>query len=171
MEDGIFVGFLFIFIGFAVFMFILGIAIYLLMAIGLVTIAKREGKEDISWLAWIPFANSFLMMVLLEGAVHKQIRGNLTLFYGILMALSVVAGSLIPLLGFLPALAALALYVYAFYYLANRYSNNAMVHLIIAIVTLGYSIGVQIFLFRNKEVVDPTGLDEQASSIEENPTE
>lgn len=159
MEQELFTGYMLLLMFlFGVMVFLLGMVSYILMAIGFYKIATREGKKDLAWLAWIPIGNIFLLLVLVEGAVYKDFKGNLTLFYGILLVAAAVAGTFFSLAPLIPGVFANILMFYAFYYVANRYSPNALLHLIIAIITLGLSMGVQFFLFRNKDVVDSIGL-------------
>ncbi|RKJ17757.1 hypothetical protein D7X33_46360 [Butyricicoccus sp. 1XD8-22] len=46
-----------------------------------------------------------------------------------------------------------AMIMYAFYFIAKRYSNNEVLHTVIAIVTLGMAIPIQLFRFRNRELI------------------
>src|SRR5699024_12840648 len=48
---------------------------------------------------------------------------------------------------------------YAFYFLAKRYSINPILHLFIGIITFSGSTSIFIFMFRNKQPVDTTGMD------------
>jgi len=149
-------------------LFIIGIIVYIFNAIGLFKLAKREGKSDIAWLGWVPIGNTILMMQMLEGAVHKSFRGKLTLIYGISLGAGLVVTGIFQFFGILAILllppllllqlATAFIYFYAFYFLANRYSTNPILHLVIGIITFGLSIGISIFMLRNKEVVDSTGL-------------
>ena len=165
-EDAI-IAFFFAFFAFFAVMFLIGVILYIFKAIGLFKIAKREGKEDIAWLAWIPVVNTFLMMQVLERSVHESLRGKMTLIYGILLAAGIVLGSWIPFLPILPGI----FFFYAFYFLAKRYSPNPILHLVIGIITFSYSTSISIFMFRNREVVDPTGFDLDANpSNPEDPT-
>jgi hypothetical protein len=152
--DGVIMAVILAFIAFFVILFLIAVIMYIFQAIGLFKIAKREGREDLAWLAWIPIANAFLMMVLLERAVHEGIRGHLTLVYGISLAASIVVSGFVPFVSILP----LGLFLYAFYFLAKRYSPNPILHLVIGIVTGGLSTGISIFILRNRDVVDPAGL-------------
>lgn len=45
---------------------ILGIALYIYMALAWSSIAKKLGRQDIHWLAWIPLANYALLPILAE---------------------------------------------------------------------------------------------------------
>jgi len=153
MEEELFamgiLGFLFAFFAVFVVFIIIAIILYILMAIGLFKIAKRSSKEDLAWLAWIPIANSFLLALLVEDDVHPEIRGKFTLFYGIGFVVSLVFGSFLPFISFIP----LIMFIYAFYFIAKKYSDNPVMHLVIAIITIGMAIPIQIFIFRNREPI------------------
>lgn len=148
-EEGILIGLL---IGLGVFLLVFGVIaviLYVLQAIGLFKIAKREGQADKAWMAWVPIVNYFLLTLLVENDVHPSIRGKFTLIYGIALAASILLNWFIPPLVFLP----LAVIVYGFYFLAARYSTNTVAHVVIAAITLSTAIPIQLFLFRNREPV------------------
>ncbi|HLR70965.1 MAG TPA: hypothetical protein VK085_05995 [Pseudogracilibacillus sp.] len=148
MEEDVLLGLIFAFFAFFVVLFIVAVILFIFQAIGLFKIAKREGKADIAWLAWIPVVNTFLMTLLVENDVHKDIRGKFTLIYGIAFVLSIIAGSFIPFIGLVP----MVLFFYAFYFIAKKYSDNPVLHLVIGIVTIGFAVPIQIFIFRNREM-------------------
>jgi|SRR5699024_1533345 len=154
MEDDALFAFIIAFLGIIFIFGLIGLVMYIFQAIGLFKIAKREGHGDKAWLAWIPIANTFLMTILLERAVHEGLRNKLTLVYGIAVAATVVLSGFIPFVAIAPGI----LFYYVFYFLAKRYSTNPVLHLVIAIVTGGFAVGIQIFIFRNREPVDTTGL-------------
>lgn len=56
-------GFAGAFLAFAMFMFLIAVAIYVYGALAWMTIAKKL-KYDKPWLAWIPIANMFLLPIL-----------------------------------------------------------------------------------------------------------
>src|SRR5690625_2616131 len=147
VESDILLGFIVAF--FAVFLFFILIAIifFILQAIGLFKMAKREGKGEMAWLAWIPFISQFLMTLLVERNVHEGIRGKFTLLYGIAFVSSIIFSSFIPFIGLIP----FVMIIYAFYFIAEKYSDNPVLHIVIAIITLSCSIPIQIFMFRNRE--------------------
>jgi len=147
---------LFGFMAFFAVIALIGFILYFFKAIGLFKIAKKEGKEELAWLAWVPVANSFLMMWLLEKSVHESFRNKLTLIYGISIAATVVLSSFgAGFISFIPSI----LFFYAFYFLAKRYSTNPILHLVIGIITFSGSTSISIFMFRNKQPVDTTGMD------------
>ncbi|TFJ94170.1 hypothetical protein [Lentibacillus salicampi] len=149
-EESILIGLL---IGLGVFLLIFGVIaviFYVLQAIGLFKIAKQEGYEDKAWMAWVPIVNYFLLTLLVENDVHASMRGKFTLIYGITIAATILLNWFIPPIGILP----LIVIVYGFYFLAERYSTNAVAHVVIAAITLSATIPIQVFLFRNREPVN-----------------
>lgn len=150
MEENVLMGLFVAFFAFFVFLFIVAIILFFFQAIGLFKIAKREGKGDIAWLAWIPIINVFLMTLLVENDVHPSVRGKYTLWYGIAFVVSIILSSFIPFVSFIP----MAMFYYAFYFLAKRYSDKAVLHLVIGIITFGFAIPIQIFMFRNRETIN-----------------
>lgn len=126
---------------------LVSLVLYIFYAIGVQKIAKRQGVKS-PWLAWIPIISSFLFVHLSENTVHKPLRGSMLLLYG----LSIVAGFFggffgSPVIG----VAGIILTLYAFYFLARRYSNNFIVHFVAASLTLGGSMSISVFIFRNNE--------------------
>jgi len=154
-----------VFLGLFLVMFAIGTVFYILQGIGLFKIAKREGREDLAWLAWIPIASTFLMTVLVEKEVHQELRGKVTMIYGIVLATSLVATVIIPFVGSIislfAGLVAPIVVLYAFYFIAKMYSMNPVLHLVISIVTFGIATPIQIFIFRNRKRVIPDGPDDQ----------
>ncbi|MEI3605304.1 hypothetical protein SPD48_06325 [Pseudogracilibacillus sp. SE30717A] len=151
MEDGLLMGFIVAFFAFFVFLFIVAIILFFFQAIGLFKIAKREGKGEIAWLAWIPVVNAFLLTLLVEQDVHPSVRGKFTLWYGVAVVISLILSSFVPFVSFIP----MAMFFYAFYFLAKRYSDNAVLHLVIGIITFGFSTPIQIFIFRKRDMKLP----------------
>jgi len=149
VEEEILIGFLLAFLGFFVVLLLVGLVLFILQAIGLFKMAKREGKGDIAWLAWIPIVNQFLMTWLVENDVHPGLRGKFTLLYGIAFVVSIIFSSFVFFVSFIP----LAMIFYAFYFIAKKYSPNPVLHLVIAIITIGVSMPISIFIFRNRDII------------------
>lgn len=150
-EESVIIGLILTFLGLFLALFAVGIVFYILQAIGLFKIAKREGREDLAWLGWIPIANTFLMTLLVEKEVHEDFRGKVTMIYGIAFAASIIVSAFIPFAG----LVASIVVFYAFYFLAKMYSTNPVMHLVISIVTFGVAMPIQIFIFRNRKRITP----------------
>lgn len=142
-------GFLAVLGGFVLAYFIVAILLYVLNGIGFYKIAKNEGRGNIAWLAWIPIANVFLLPVLVEDDVHEQVRGKFVLIFIITFVASFILGMFFTPFAFMTTI----VYLYGFYFLAAKYSNNAVVHLVISIVTLGISVPFSVFRFRNREPI------------------
>lgn len=156
MEDLFVAGFFFGMMAFAGLFFVAGIIFFILQAIGLFNIAKKEGRGDIAWLAWIPVVSQFLLTFLAEKHVHEGLRGKVTLLYGIAMAVSIFFGYFLAFVLFIP----IAVFCYAFYFIAKLYSDNPLFHTAVALVSIGWSIPIQLFMFRNNtrlEVNEPVG--------------
>lgn len=151
MEGDIIVGFIVAFFAVFLFLLLIGAIFYVLFAIGLFKMAKREGRGDLAWLAWIPFISQFLMTLLVERNVHEGIRGKFTLLYAIALVSSIVLASFIPFIGFVPFI----MTIYAFYFIAEKYSDNPVLHVVISVITVGASLPIQIFMFRNRELRNP----------------
>lgn len=130
---------------------ILHLILYVFFAIGLHRLAKIQ-ELNASWLAWIPIINYFLFLQLAEDQVHDQLKGKLQfLFIFILIYNIFVAGSLYFTISIIGLVAHLALMLYAFYFLAKRYSKNYWIHFILAVLTLTNTMLISVFLFRNNE--------------------
>src|SRR5699024_4610290 len=119
-ENEILGTFIIAFLGFFIIMLVVGLILYILQAIGLFKIAKREGRAELAWLAWIPIASTFLMTLIVENNVHKEFRGKMTLIYGIAFAASIILSSFIPFVGFFPII----VLFFEFYFFVYNFSNN-----------------------------------------------
>lgn len=149
-EESIILGFFAIFFGFILVGLVIAIVFYVLYALGMFKIAKKSDRQDLAFLAWIPIAQMFLLPLVVENDVHQEIRGKFTLIFAITFISSFILSFV-----FTPfSLLYLAAFIYGFYFLAKRYSNNAMVHMVIAIVTLGASVSISVFRFRNREPIE-----------------
>ncbi len=131
------------------------VLMYIFYGIGMFKIAKTLGRSDWAFLAWIPIAQVFLMPILIEEDVHESLRGKFTLIFAIVWISSFVLSLFFAIFGFL----SLIIQIYAFHVLATRFSENALVHTIIAIVTLGISMPISLFLFRNRDPLPQQGVE------------
>jgi len=127
-------------------LFISTFVLYVIGAIGLYSIAKREGYDK-PWLAWIPLGNGCLMMLLNEYDVLDILVERFTLTFVISTLASVAFVGIIPFISVIPFV---CMY-YAFYLIADRYSERPVLHLLLALVTMGASMSVSYFLFRHRE--------------------
>lgn len=145
-EESVLFGIIAFLAGFIVIFFIVGIIFYLLYAIGMYKITKRDGREDLAWLAWIPIAQIFLIPLLVEDDVHESMRGKFTLVFGIVFVATFIISFFFSFIYVLYYIVLL----YGFYFVAMRYSQNAIVHVVIAAITFGSTIPISIFMFRNR---------------------
>lgn len=164
--------FLLFFVGlFAIFfwiaMIMVGIALYILQAIGLFKMTKNEGRPELAWLAWIPIASNFLIMLIVENEVHKQLRGKMLIIYGISLVGSIVFVNFFNVFGFIPffifgyivmffiGFVPMIVFYYAFFFLVKKFSPNSILHTVIAVITFGAAIPIYIFIFRNRTLIPP----------------
>src|SRR5699024_12338619 len=171
--------FLLFFVGLFVFFFWIaiimgGITLYILQAIGLFKMTKNEGRADLAWLAWIPIASNFLIMLIVENEVHKQLRGKMLIIYGISLVGSIVFVNFFNVFGFIPffifvfivmffiGFVPMIVFYYAFFFLVKKFSPNPILHTLISVITFGVAIPIYIFIFRNR----PTTIPEEAKGIE-----
>ncbi|WP_164669711.1 hypothetical protein [Virgibacillus doumboii] len=146
-EEGFFIFLAGFFLIFILFVSVVALIFHILMAIGLFKIAKREGKADLAWMAWIPIVNLFLITQLVENDVHESMRGKFTLIYGITMAGAFVLSWFIPFIGIIPNI----LLIYGFYFIVQRYSSNEALHMVFVIISCTITMPIQFFIFRNRE--------------------
>lgn len=127
-------------------MMLISLVFYVIQAIALMKISENVGYDK-GWLAWIPIANSFLMPILVEDEVHESMKGRFTLIYGISLIGSLFLSTFIPFASIIPAV----LMYYAFFIIARWFSEHYVAHLVIAILTGGFSIAISLFRFRNRK--------------------
>lgn len=133
---------------FVMLFFVIGIINYFLQAIGLFHLAKRKGS-DYAWVAWIPFFNALVLTMLVEDDVMESLRGKYTLSYVIAFVGSMFLSLFLAIFAIVP----MVMVYYAFYLVAVKYSEKAVLHLIISIITLGLTMPLQLFLFRKREEI------------------
>ena len=141
---------LFAFGVFSFFLIAIIIAIYVINALALYTLAKNNGYENMSILAWIPFANMYLFGLLsgdIELFKKQKLEGNIL---GILLAvLPIVTG--FPVLGFFALIAFLVLYAHAIYYLLNKIDQSTA--LVLTLVSFFIPLVLVIYLFIKKDSI------------------
>ena len=155
-------------IGFLVLMavgLLLTLIMYIFYGLGMSRIAENEGYSK-PWLAWVPIANLFMIPLNVESDVHGWMRGRFTKLFAVVYIVTVILGAVVPnILATLDTGLGLALYVplwlimlvpslmlaYGFYFIVARYSEQRALHMVIMVITLGYSVPFQLFRFRNRE--------------------
>lgn len=137
---------------FTVFGVLIGIAAYILTALGLYSIAKNRGMEN-AWLAWIPIAQLYVIGDIVKeldfGGSFKIPRMDLVLPLG---ALAVAVLSWIPVLGWLIRIAFAVIAVYSLYILFKKYApNQAVLFTVLSAIGLFW---IFIFVIRNNTPVE-----------------
>lgn len=121
------------------------IAFYILNAIAVSAIAKKNGYDK-HWLAWIPFANAFVLPILVKNHVNEIFKGNFVVVFAVTYALSIIFSDSFGL-AIIPGI----LTYYAFFIVTKWYSRNPGWHLFLSIITLGISMPISLLRFKNRE--------------------
>ncbi len=136
--------------GFGIFAGLLGIAAYILTALGLYKIAQKQGEPN-AWLAWIPIAQLYII-----GKIIKEVKLGTTVIprMDLVLPLGAVGVAIliwIPVLGQLIALAYYALFIYSLFLLFKKYvPDQAILYTILS--AIGF-FAIFIFIIRDKEPV------------------
>lgn len=119
---------------------------HVLLAMGLYHLAQSEevGK---AWLAWIPVVNVFMIPILTEDDVLEPIQGYFTIIFIVVLGLGILLTGMVPFVIFAP----FVLLYYGFYFIADRYSERPVIHVLITVLTFGLALPVQLFRFRDRE--------------------
>lgn len=133
-------GFMLVIIAFA-------LVAYLLTAFAYYKMAKNDDHET-PWFAFIPILSTQVQgEILREKLPFKNNAG--WKYLGVMVTLSFL--SAIPLLGILAALASMVVGFWVMYQTFDRYSEKALLFLIISILTLGIGYVIILFAIRNNE--------------------
>lgn len=134
---------------------VLGIAAYILTALGLYKIAQKQGEPN-AWLAWIPIAQLYII-----GKIIKEVKiGTLVIpRMELILPLAPIAISIVGAIPFIGAviaglagLAYYALFIYTLYLLFNKYvPDQAVLYTVLSAIGL---FAIFIFIIRDKEPVE-----------------
>lgn len=124
-------------LGFLVFTVIM----YIFTAYATMKVAEKCGYEY-AWLAWIPIVNQFVLYILVKDHVHPPIRNNFMIIAIVVYIISLLISPL--------AILTAILYFYAFYIVSTWFSDKPVAHTVIAVLTLGFSIAISLFMFRKR---------------------
>lgn len=126
-------------LGFLVFILIVAIIAYILSAIIYSTTLKTNGFHEIAWLSWIPIVNIYVVFAIgSKKATIPEIKSDALKFTLIYFGLAIL--SIIPLLGFLTAIALAVLMIYFSYRLYYRWTGEqgkAILFVILTYITCG----------------------------------
>jgi hypothetical protein len=130
---------------------IIGIGIYVLISLGLLTLATNANIEN-PWLAWVPFGNLYILGKLLP---ELRISTYLIPRHELVLPAAALATCIftnVPFIGILVSLANLVLVICAVYALFKRYAGeNAMVYTVVGFITCGIMLSVFIYMIRNEK--------------------
>ncbi len=124
------------------------IAGYVLLSIGLFTMAKKRNIEN-AWIAFVPFGQLYILGKLvtpLKLGETEVPNPPITLLLAVVA--SVVLG-FIPLIGQLISLAVFVLVLFALYRLYEMYSKSALLYTILSVIGLS---PIFVFILRNNKL-------------------
>ena len=137
---------------FGVFFAIIAIVLYILLALGLYTLAKRRNIAN-PWLAWIPFVGQVFLLGKLVGC-EVNIGGwkieklDIVLLIGSIIVL--VLGQ-VPVLGLILGIAFAILYFFTLYKLFSIYKPDLAVVWLVLSIILSFMGPIFIFVMRNED--------------------
>ena len=130
---------------------IIGLAFYVILSLGLMTLARKKGIEN-PWLAWIPFANLYILGKIVDNVDVSTYNINKL---ELVLPLAVVASTIlcaIPLIGQIIFLAAFLLGVFVFIKLYKMYSpENMALYTVLSCIGL---FSIIIFMIKDKNPVE-----------------
>lgn len=137
-----------------IFIFLLiGIVGYVLMALGLMTMAQKRGIDN-PWMAWIPVANLWIVGKLIG---KMEIGGNTIEQPELILVIASVAPMVlgaIPVIGQLIGLASFIITLMAMYQLFKMYApNNAVMFIVLAVIFNILAMGIILFRIKDNEPV------------------
>lgn len=135
-----------------VLMFLIGIAAYIFMSLGLMTLAQKKGIEN-PWLAWIPIANFYILGKIIVTLNIFNIE--ITQLPFILMGGAVAAAvfGAIPVLGWIIGIAFAVLIFFALHKLFLMYApDKAVIYVVLSIIFSFIGLfGYLIYSIRNND--------------------
>lgn len=138
-------------IGFSALSFLIAIALYILFAGGLFTLAMRRNLAN-AWMAWIPIAQIYTVGEVIGPVKLGDNEITQTGLYLLITLLALWVLSLLPVLGVLFSLTSLVLGVAVMYFLFSRYTagSTPVVYTVLSVL-LPFMGPIFVFLIRNNE--------------------
>lgn len=115
-------------------------------AVAMYKIARNEGYSK-PWLAFLPFVNMMMIPILTNYDVHLRLQGHFVKVFAAVYALAIILGAYFPFGFLIPTL----LLYYGFYFIADRYSERPVIHMVLLVLTGGTSLAFQLYRFRNRD--------------------
>lgn len=173
--DAVLIGGLLIFY---VILLMLSITSWIFFTIGLQTMAKREGLNN-TWMAWIPFANIYLigelvkenrlinsgrryLLITLGGISFSVI---LVIFAEILNYQHAALGAIGYIIWFLVYMVFIAYIWMGYYYLLKRYTTHALLITLLSVFITQFVLMYAVFALRNSPVL---GVKQETITKEDN---
>jgi len=122
-----------------IFFVIGGLVLYVLSSLGLMKIAQSKGIEN-SWLAWIPFANLYIM-----GKIVGPFKLIIDISKPEVVLPILVLCSVIPLIGFLCSIAGMILYYGVLYNIYSQYKQKSAQTMLILSILLFFMSPIYLF--------------------------
>ncbi len=126
------------------------IAGYVLLSIGLFTMAKKRNIEN-AWIAFVPFGQFYILGKLVAPLKFGETEVPNPPIVLLVAVLASFVLNFIPLIGQLIALAVFVLVLFALYRLYEMYSKNALLYTILSVIGL---FPLFVFILRNKNIED-----------------
>ncbi len=142
------------FFGFFAIFGIIGLVNYILMSLGLMTMAKNQSIDN-AWLAWIPIANMWVMgKVIRTIDLGEKKFEQAELILVIAYAISIVV-SAIPVIGQLYTIALLVLSVLVFFKIYKMYApGSEVLYTILSFVFAIIAPGILFFKIKDNTPVE-----------------
>lgn len=131
---------------------IIGLIVYALGAFIFYKTAKTNGFDDAAYISWIPIINLYMLFLLsADGIDLIQRRANAKKWFWIYIGLLIL--SMIPIIGFIFAIVATIISLYAYYKLFYRWNaekNKSILFTVANIITGGIFFIVYGFMCMNQ---------------------
>lgn len=153
---------------------------YVLYAIGLQTMAKREEVIP-DWLAWIPILNWYVIAeIVREKPMIKSgkrftlitlsslgVYFFLTVLNSLVSTYSVGLSTFINILAFFTLIVAVSYIWLLHYYLLSRYTTNAVLLIVLGVLITDVILCIAVFALRNSPIIGVATDKQKHTNIEE----
>src|SRR5699024_1230949 len=136
----------------AVLLFVIGLfvsislTLHVIFAIGLSDIAKDRGGPK-HWLAWIPMGNIILIMMLVEKEDRPLVKVKMVIYFVLLVIISLFTLTIFASIDrsllinpFIPMIIPGFSTLFVFIMLIRDYTRFPTVHMMLALITIGFSM-------------------------------
>lgn len=131
-------------------LFLLMLIPYIFGAIGLYTMAKRASIGN-EWLAFIPIGNAYIIGELIDKKLNWFTFGKSGGIKLLIIFIGAFILNYVPVLGNLVSIIFGIFMLVVYYWLFERYSENAVLFTVLNVITIGLAGAFITFGLRNKE--------------------